>query len=146
MAVSLWWKPNMPTRDQKAEGFAIRREFGRVAPAQNTMYGGKKIPGDTVFVFASENECGPGLVARRGVTRAEAICEEAGRRTADTACYPRHQTHRTREAGPLGRIQPKPFTDWIRPPDPSSISLRSSGTNKITASSRTAGVSSAEFF
>src|SRR5262245_66637352 len=32
--------------------------------AQKTMYGGRKIAkGDTIFVFASENEGGPGLVA-----------------------------------------------------------------------------------
>ena len=39
-----------------------------------TMYGGKHIAeGDTVFVFASENEGGQGLVARGVVTIAEAI-------------------------------------------------------------------------
>ena len=32
--------------------------------AQKTMYGGKRIAkGDTIFVFASENEGGPGLIA-----------------------------------------------------------------------------------
>src|SRR6267143_1693573 len=37
--------------------------------AQKTMYGGKHIAkGDTIFVFASENEGGPGLIAR-GVLR-----------------------------------------------------------------------------
>ena len=42
--------------DPWAETFA----FG----AQKTMYGGKHIAkGDTVFVFASENEGGPGLIA-----------------------------------------------------------------------------------
>ena len=35
--------------------------------AQKTMYGGKRIAnGDTVFVFASENEGGPALVASGG--------------------------------------------------------------------------------
>ena len=38
------------------------------------MYGGKRIAeGDTVFLFASENEGGQGLVARGIVTAAEAI-------------------------------------------------------------------------
>jgi ribosomal protein L24 len=37
------------------------------------MYGGKRIAkGDTVFVFASENEGGQGLVARGIVTSAQA--------------------------------------------------------------------------
>jgi hypothetical protein len=36
-----------------------------VFTAQKTMYGGKKIQqGDVVFVFASENEGGRGLVAQ----------------------------------------------------------------------------------
>ena len=42
--------------------------------AHKTMYGGKLIAeGDTVFVFASENEGGQGLIARGIVTHAEAI-------------------------------------------------------------------------
>ncbi|TIO49127.1 MAG: hypothetical protein E5Y00_30105, partial [Mesorhizobium sp.] len=42
--------------------------------AQKTMYGGKHIAeGDTIFVFASENEAGQGLVARGVVTSSEAI-------------------------------------------------------------------------
>jgi hypothetical protein len=41
--------------------------------AQKTMYGGKQIAeGDTVFLFASENEGGRGLIARGIVTSAEA--------------------------------------------------------------------------
>ena len=37
------------------------------------MYGGKHIArGDTIFVFASVNEGGPGLIARGLVTSAEA--------------------------------------------------------------------------
>jgi hypothetical protein len=44
--------------------------------AQKTMYGGKHIAnGDTVFVFASENEDGRGLIARGVVTSAEARSE-----------------------------------------------------------------------
>jgi hypothetical protein len=66
--------------------------------AQKTMYGGKHIAeGDTVFVFASENEGGQGLIARGIVTSARAIAKRCGivRRTA---CEHRHQTHCTREA------------------------------------------------
>src|SRR5271167_716749 len=47
--------------------------------AQKTMYGGKHIAkGDTVFVFASENEGGPGLIARGALTSAEAIPKKGG--------------------------------------------------------------------
>ncbi|WP_245475418.1 MULTISPECIES: hypothetical protein [unclassified Mesorhizobium] len=44
--------------------------------AQKTMYGGKHIAeGDTIFVFASENEGGQGLIARGVVTSSQAIAK-----------------------------------------------------------------------
>ena len=47
--------------------------------AQKTMYGGKHIAqGDTIFVFASENEGGQGLIARGVVTSTEAIAKRSG--------------------------------------------------------------------
>lgn len=47
--------------------------------AQKTMYGGKLIAeGDTIFVFASENEGGQGLIARGIVTHAEATRKKRG--------------------------------------------------------------------
>jgi ribosomal protein L24 len=43
------------------------------------MYGGKHVAkGDTVFVFASDNEGGQGLIARGVVTSAVAIAKKAG--------------------------------------------------------------------
>lgn len=58
-------------RDPQAETF--------VFTAQKTMYGGKHIAeGDAIFVFASENEGGEGLVARGVVTAAEAIPRAPG--------------------------------------------------------------------
>ncbi len=57
--------------DPRAKTFALS--------AQKTMYGGKHIAeGDTVFVFASENEGGQGLIARGVVTSAEAIAKKRG--------------------------------------------------------------------
>src|SRR6266566_5051011 len=57
--------------DPRAKTFALS--------AQKTMYGGKHIAeGDTVFVFASENEGGQGLIARGIVTSAEAIARKPG--------------------------------------------------------------------
>ena len=65
---------------------------------QKTMYGGKHIAeGDTVFVFASENEGGQGLIVRGVVTSAEAVARKR-HRSANTACERLHQTHRAREA------------------------------------------------
>jgi hypothetical protein len=56
--------------------FAIKAEVGDpeaktfAFSAQKTMYGGKRIAkGDAIFVFASENEGGPGLIAS-GVSEA----------------------------------------------------------------------------
>ena len=52
--------------DPRAETF--------VFAAQKTMYGGKRIAeGDVIFLFASENEGGQGLVARGVVTSSEAV-------------------------------------------------------------------------
>src|ERR1700758_1209822 len=52
--------------DPEAETFAFT--------AQKTMYGGRAVAaGDTIFVFASETQGGPGLVARGVVTFAEPV-------------------------------------------------------------------------
>ena len=65
--------------------FAIKAEIPApkaktfVLFAQKTMYGGKLIAeGDTVFVFASENEGGHGLVARGVVTHAAPVPKKHG--------------------------------------------------------------------
>ena len=65
--------------------FAIKTEIG--APrarafafsAQKTMYGGKRIAqGDAIFIFASENEGGAGLIAKGVVTSARATPRKPG--------------------------------------------------------------------
>jgi hypothetical protein len=62
--------------------------------AHKTMYGGKLIAqGDTIFVFASENEGGKGLIARGIVTHAEATRKEARRATPNAARERHHQTN-----------------------------------------------------
>jgi hypothetical protein len=72
------------------------RAFSLVA--QKTMYGGKHIAeGDTVFMFASENEGGQPHRARR-CQFSQGDGEEARDRQANAACKRRHQTHRAREA------------------------------------------------
>jgi len=58
-------------RDVRAKSF--------VFDAQKTMYGGKRIAeGDEVFIFASENEGGPGLIARGVVTSSRATPRKPG--------------------------------------------------------------------
>ena len=57
--------------DLRAETYAFN--------AHKTMYGGKHIAkGDIIFVFASENEGGPGLIASGVVTSAKAIAKKRG--------------------------------------------------------------------
>src|SRR5229473_2483473 len=90
--------------DQWAETFAFS--------AQKTMYGGKKIAkGDTVFVFASENEGGQGLIARGVVTLAEAVAKKRGivRQTPRASVTIRRTALGKR---PLGRSELKRFTYW----------------------------------
>lgn len=91
-------------RDPRAKTFAFT--------AQKTMYGGKHIAeGDTVFVFASENEGGQGLIARGFVTSAEAIAKKRGiaRQTPRVSLTVRRTALARR---PLGRSELKHFIDW----------------------------------
>ena len=80
--------------------------------AQKTMYGGKSIAeGDTIFIFASENEGGSGLIARGIVTCADAEPRKPGvaRQT------PRVSIRVERDALAkcrLGRSELKPFSTW----------------------------------
>jgi hypothetical protein len=91
-------------RDPAAKTFAF--------DAQKTMYGGKRIAaGDTIFVFASENEGGQGLVAMGLVTSARAIARKPGiaRQTPRVSITVRRTALAKRR---LGRGELKPFSDW----------------------------------
>lgn len=81
-------------------------------PAQKTMYGGRRIAvGDTVYLFASENEGGAGLVGKGVVTAAAAVPPRPGlaRQTPRVSLSVRRVALARQ---PLGRAQLKPFTDW----------------------------------
>src|ERR1700684_2793210 len=83
-----------------------------VFAGQKTMYGGKHIAkGDQVFIFASENEGGQGLIARGVVTSAEPTPRLQGieRQTPRVSTAARRTAMATR---PLGRAQLKPFSAW----------------------------------
>jgi hypothetical protein len=83
-----------------------------VFTAQKTMYGGKHIAkGDTVFVFASENEGGRGLIARGVVTSTEAIAKKSGvlRQTPRVSIAVK-RTALAKQT--LGRSELRRFTDW----------------------------------
>ena len=101
--------------------------------AQKTMYGGKRIAaGDTLFVFASENEGGPGLIARGVVTSAEAVPKKRGvpRQTPRVSVTIRRTATARR---PLGRSDLKPFHDWNdgQPATELNFKFYRQATNKI---------------
>lgn len=80
--------------------------------AQKTMYGGKRIAaGDTIFIFASENEGGPGLIASGIVTSATAIPKrpDLARQTPRVTIAVERIALARR---PLGRDQLKTFSQW----------------------------------
>jgi hypothetical protein len=80
--------------------------------AYKTMYDGKRIvEGDTVFVFASENEGGQGLIACGIVTHAEAVPKKRGiaRQTLRVSVTIRRTAVAKR---PMGRRELKHLTHW----------------------------------
>lgn len=101
--------------------------------AQKTMYAGKRIAaGDTIFVFASENEGGPGLIACGIVTSARATPRKPGiaRQTPRVSItVERTATARRR----LGRSELKPRSDWNdgRPETELNFKFYRQATNKI---------------
>jgi hypothetical protein len=101
--------------------------------AQKTMYGGKHIArGDTIFVFASENEGGQGLIASGVVTAAKAIAKRRGvaRQTPRVSVTIRRNALAKRR---LGRSELKRFCDWNdgRPETELNFKYYRQATNKI---------------
>lgn len=121
--------------------FAIKAEVSDLRartftfPAQKTMYGGKSIAeGDAIFIFASENEGGPGLIARGTVTSAKALPRKPGvaRQTPRVSIAVRRTAPATRR---LGRGELKPFSKWQdgRPETELNFKFYRQATNKIVA-------------
>lgn len=126
--------------DPSAETFAFS--------AQKTMYGGKHIgKGDTVFVFASENEGGSGLIASGVVTWAKAIARKSGiaRQTPRVSITIRRIARAKRS---LGRRELKRFVDWKdgRPETELSFKFYRQATNKIVGISDEAAAFLRGFF
>ena len=119
--------------------FAIKAELSDpgadtfVFSAQKTMYGGKHIAvGDTIFIFASENEGGPGLIASGIVTSAKSIAKKPGiaRQTPRVSISIRRTALAKRR---LGRNELKQFSDWNdgRPETELNFKFYRQATNKI---------------
>jgi hypothetical protein len=123
----------------KSPAFAIKTEVSDLSAdtltfsAQKTMYGGKSIAvGDTLFVFASENEGGAGLIATAVVTSAQAIAKKSGvaRQTPRVSITARRTALAKRR---LGRRELKSFTDWNdgRPESELNFKFYRQATDKI---------------
>jgi hypothetical protein len=127
-------------REPRAKAFAFT--------AQKTMYGGKHIAeGDTVFVFASENEGGQGLIARGVVTSAEALAKKRGiaRQTPRVSIIVKRTALAKR---PLGRSELKPFAGWNDGDPRTELNFKfyRQATNKIVGISDETAAFLGEFF
>ncbi len=123
---------------------AQRFEFS----AQKTMYGGKRIAkGDTIFVFASENAGGSGLIASGVVTAATAIPRKPGvaRQTPRVSIVVRRTALARRH---LGRTELKRFSDWDdgRPETELNFKFYRQATDKIAGLSDRAAAFLRGFF
>jgi hypothetical protein len=108
-----------------AETFSFR--------AQKTMYGGKRIAiGDTIFIFASENEGGAGLIANGVITAVKAIAKKPGvvRQTPRVSIIVRRTAFAKRG---LGRSDLKLFSKWNdgQPETELNFKFYRQATNKI---------------
>ena len=115
---------------------------------QKTMYGGKHIAkGDTVFVFASENEGGRGLIARGIVMSARPVAKKRGiaRQTPRVSLSIRRTAFARR---PLGRRELRHLTDWKdgEPGTELNFKFYRQATNKIVGLSDRAAAFLASFF
>ena len=116
--------------------------------AQKTMYGGNRISrGDVIFVFASENEGGSGLVAVGAVSQAEAAPKRQGvERQTPRVSITVNRTGQAKRR--LGRSELKPFSDWNdgRPETELNFKFYRQATNKIVGLSEEAAAYLHGFF
>jgi hypothetical protein len=112
-----------------------------VLSSQKTMYGGKSVAkNDIIFVFASENEGGQGLIARGVVVSASAVPRIPGvaRQTPRISLRIRCVAFAKRR---LGRGELRRYSDWKdgRPETELNFRLYRQATNKVIGiSDRTA--------
>ena len=102
---------------------------------QKTMYNGKSIAvGDTIYVFASENEGGAGLIAKGRVTEVRVVPLDPSldRQTPRVSVRIRRVKRARRR---LGRGELKPYSDWKDglPRTELNFKFYRQATNKIVA-------------
>ena len=140
--------------NEKRNAFAIKAEVNDPQAEtftfveQKTMYGGKYIAnGDRIFVFASENEGGSGLIASGIVISAESTPKKAGlaRQTPRVSITIKRSALAKRH---LGRSELKLFSDWKdgRPETELNFKFYRQATNKIVGLSDNAAAFLCGFF
>ncbi|HWY41242.1 MAG TPA: hypothetical protein VNX27_10645 [Chthoniobacterales bacterium] len=138
----------------KSRIFAVKVAVGDlraktfVFKAQKTMYGGKQIAkGDAIFVFASENEGGRGLIATGIVTSAKVVARKPGiaRQTPRVSITVKRTALAKRR---LGRSELKPCSKWNdgRPETELNFKFYRQATNKIVGISDKAASFLQRFF
>lgn len=102
-------------------------------PRRRTMYGGKHVAvGDVVYLFASENAGGDGLVARGVVTAARAVPRRPGV-ARQTPCVDVEVRRVASVVRRLGRRELKPCSSWAdgRPETELNFKLYRQATDKL---------------
>jgi hypothetical protein len=126
--------------DPRATTFSFRRA--------KTMYGGKQIKeGDAIFLFASENEGGSGLIARGTVTVARAVPPRVGvERQTPLVSIEVRRTALARRS--LGRAELRPHSNWKdgRPETELNFKFYRQATNKIVGISDETAAFLGKFF
>ena len=116
--------------------------------AQKAMYGGNRVAkGDAIFVFASENEGGLGLIASGIVTSSKSIPKKRGiARQAPRVSITVRRTALAKRR--LGRSELKLFSGWNdgRPETELNFKFYRQATNKIVGISDEASAFLREFF
>ena len=137
---------------ERSKMFAIKAEVSnlsaKVFAFRETMYGGKHIAtGNMLFVFASENEGGPGLIASGIVTSAEASPTKFGI-ARQTPCVSITIRRTALAKHRLGRSELKRFSNWNdgRPETELNFKFYRQATNKIVGISDEAAAFLRGFF
>ena len=100
--------------------------------AQKTMYRGRDVAaGDCIFIFASENEGGNGLVARGIVISSEDVPKTAAARQTPRVSITVERTGSAQRS--LGRAELRGFRNWSdeRPETELNFKLYRQATNKV---------------
>lgn len=128
----------LPPMERVPSFFAIKAEVSNLEAATfefaavKTMYGGKNVAvGDRIFVFASENEGGSGLLARGIVTSSVNLPKTAAIRQTPRVSIVIKRTGLAKT--PCGRTELREFRNWNdrRPETELNFKLYRQATNKI---------------